>query len=70
MDKMHAGMLGMSSEDGNNESSVDMAYEDKNVEENGAVEENTAYKDKNVDENAVSLLTPSFPPLIPHAIPL
>ncbi len=30
MDKMHAGMLGMSSEDSNNESSDNAVYEDKN----------------------------------------
>jgi hypothetical protein len=34
-----------------------------------AVEENAAYKGKNDDENAVSLLAPSFSPLLPCAIP-
>ncbi len=57
MDKMHASMLGISLEDGNNkDSSDDVAEEDEDVKENGAVEENTAYRDRNVDANAVSLL--------------
>jgi hypothetical protein len=59
MDKTHVGMMGMSSQDSNDESSDDMVHEDKNVEENTAVEENMAYKDKNVGENAVSLLVPT-----------
>ncbi len=42
MDKMYAGMLGISLEDCNNENSSDhSAEEDEDVEENVAVEENT-----------------------------
>ena len=63
MDKMHVGMMGMPSEDSNNESSDGTVYEDKTVEENAV------YKDENVDENVVSLLAPSLPPLLPCAIP-
>jgi hypothetical protein len=60
MDKTHVEMLDISSEDNNNESIDNGAYEEDNVEENATVEENGAYEDKNVDENAVLLLAPSF----------
>jgi hypothetical protein len=60
MDKTHVEMLGISSEDDNNDSIDNAAFKEDNVEENATVEENGAYEDKNVDENAVLLLAPSF----------